>query len=358
MKLLLTAWLLLAGLWGAAQTPARTKALAALLKKTQVPGLQLVYGKGTDRVAYNLGVRKSGTTQAVGANTVFQAASLGKVVLAYVALRLHDRGLLALDKPLVAYHAYPRLAGQAGADKITARMVLAHSSGLPNWAEHPLGASWKTSALRLKYAPDSCWNYSGEGYVLLQKTLEQLTGKPWEVLAHEEVFGPLGMKSSSYVWREQFAARACFGHDKAGKATEVKQFAEANAGFSLLTTAADYHRFVQALVLGQGLKPATAQLLRTPANAANRCGTPASAADPAIAWACGLGLAATSRGPAQWHWGDNDDFQSFFMTLPGTRESILFLTNSANGLAMTDEILRLFFGPGQYWTMQWLAAGR
>ena len=85
-------------------------------------------------------------------------------------------------------------------------------------------------------------------------------------------------------------------------------------------------------------------------------GTPASAADPAIAWACGLGLATTSQGLALWHWGDNGDFRGFFLALPGRQESLVFLTNGANGNKLTDEVLRLFFGPGQYWTTAWLAA--
>ncbi len=338
----------------AAHTNRRT-ALIALLKKENVPGMQLVYTKGGTTSTYNLGLRKSGTTQAVAANSTFQAASLGKVVLAYTALRLHDRGLLDLDKPLLSYGPYPRLQQEPRAAKITARLVLAHASGLPGWAENPLKPTWKTSALYLKHAPDSCWNYSGEGYVFLQKTLERITGKSFEALAREEVFRPLQMKNSSFVWRDQFAATACFGHDEKGRPTEIKKFAEPYGAFSLLTNATDYHRFLQALLAGQGLKPATARLLRMPANAANRCSTPASPADPAIAWACGVGLARTSHGPALWHWGNNDDFQGFFMAFPDKKESIFFLTNSANGLKMTDEVLRLFIGPGQYWAMQWLA---
>ena len=43
------------------------------------------------------------------------------------------------------------------------------------------------------------------------------------------------------------------------------------------------------------------------------------------------------------------------MTLPDQRESLLFFTNSANGARLTDGLLRLYFGPGQYWTTQWLA---
>jgi len=351
MKLFFALLLLLAGPAARAQK----SDLLALMKQENVPGMQLVHTKGNRVAAYSLGVRQAGTSAAVTATTIFQAASLGKVVLAYTALRLHDRGLLDLDRPLLLYVPYPRLAGEPRAARITARMVLAHTTGLPNWAEYPLAATWKTSALRLKFAPDSCWSYSGEGFVLLQKTLEQLTGKSWEALAQAEVFGPLHMSNSSFSWRERFAADVSLGHDAKGQPTKIGKFAEPYGAYSLLTTATDYSCFLQALMTGRGLKPATARLLTTPASPADRCGKSATAADPAIAWACGVGLAATSQGPAQWHWGDNGDFKGFFMTLPGKKETVLFLTNSANGAKLTDEVLRLFLGPGQYWAPQWLA---
>lgn len=353
MKLLFSLILVLQAALSTAQHQAE---LAALLAKEKVPGMQLVYTARNQAVTvYNVGQRNNNLPQAIDAGTTFQAASLGKVVLAYIALRLHDRGLLDLNQPLLRYYRDPRLQAQPRAAAITARMVLAHSSGLPNWAENPLNPSWKTSELTLKYAPDSCWNYSGEGFVLLQKVLEQLTAKPLETLAQEEVFGPLRMPGSSYVWRPSFGKNACFGHDAAGKPTEVRRFKEANAGFSLLTNATDYSRFVQALLKGQGLQPATAQLFTAPANEAQRCGKAVSATDPYVAWACGVGLATTSRGPALWHWGDNGDFQGFFIAFPETQESLVFFTNSANGLRLTDAVLQLFFEPGQYRAMQWLA---
>jgi CubicO group peptidase (beta-lactamase class C family) len=352
MKLISALGLLLLGFGAQAQGAE----LAALLRKENVLGMQLVYTKDRTTKTYAVGFIKAGTTQAVAATSIFQAASLGKVVLAYVALRLHDRGVLDLDKPLLTYAPYPRLQPDARASRITARRVLTHTTGLPNWADNPLGPAWATSALRLKYAPDSCWNYSGEGYVWLQKTLEHLTGKSWEKLAREEVFQPLGMKNSSFEWQASFAGRAATGHDAQGKPTEIRKFAAPYGAYSLLTTATDYGLFLQALAADRGLKPATARLLATPANAADRCGTPASPADPAIAWACGVGLATTSQGPALWHWGDNGDFKGLFMVLPAKKESLVFLTNSANGAKLTNEVLRIFFGPGQYWTTQWLAA--
>lgn len=352
MRLLFTLLLLLLHLVAQAQQAE----LAALLRKENVPGLQLSYTKGRTTQAYALGLRQAGTTEAMAATSIVQAASLGKVVLAYVALRLHDRGVLDLDKPLLAYAPYPRLQPDPRAARITARRVLTHTTGLPNWAEYPLAPGWSTSALRLQYAPDSCWSYSGEAYVWLQKTLEHLTGKSLEVLAQEEVFRPLGMPNSSFVWQARFAAALATGHDAQGQPAAVTKYAAPYGAYSLLTTATDYGHFLQALLRGQGLKPATARLLATPATPADRCGRAASPADPAIAWACGVGLATTSQGLAQWQWGDNTDFKGFFMTLPGKQESLVFLTNSANGDKLTTEVLRLFFGPGQYWAPQWLAA--
>ena len=329
--------------------------LLALMKKENVPGMQVVYTKGTTVSSYNLGVRRAGTGQAMAATSTLQGASLGKVMLAYTTLRLLDRGVLDLDKPLLSYYPYPRLQAEPRANRITARMVLAHTTGLPNWAENPTTPTWHTSGLHLEYAPDSCWNYSGEGYVFLQKTLEHLTGKSFTVLVQEEVFKPLGLKNSSFSWRPAFETTVCAGHDAQGQPAPVQRFTEPYGAYSLYTTAADYSRFLQAIMTGRGLQPATSRLLTTPASLADRCGHATTATDAAIAWACGVGLATTSRGLAQWHWGDNGDFKGFFMTLPDQRESVLLLTNSANGARLTDEVLRLFFGPGQYWAPQWLA---
>jgi CubicO group peptidase (beta-lactamase class C family) len=354
-KLLLLLLVLLSGSVGHAQSLPTPAVLTALMQKAGVPGMQLVYVRGGRVQAYALGQRTAGQPAVVNTTTTFEAASLGKAVLAYVALRLLDRGVLTLDKPLLAYAPYPRLQGAPNADKITARMVLGHTTGLPNWAANPTTPEWATAPLRLKYAPDSCWNYSGEGYVFLQKTLEHLSGKSFETLAREEVFGPLGMKHSSFVWQKQFAANAASGHDEQSKPSPIAHYPTGYGAYSLFSTAADYSRFLQAMMTGRGLKPATAQLLRTPANEARRCGQPATATDPFIAWACGVGLATTSRGLAQWQWGDNGNFKGFYLTLPDAQESLVFLTNSANGPQMTDDLLHLFFGPGEYHATQWLA---
>lgn len=327
-------------------------ALTALMQRHQVPGMQVVYAHGRHWQTYSLGVRGGAGSELVTDTTIFEAASLGKAMLAYVALRLHDQGVLDLDRPLLDYYDYPRVRGQARAARVTARLVLTHTAGLPNWAVNPTGADWATSPLSFKYAPDSCWNYSGEGYAWLQQTLEHLTGRPWEALAREYIFQPFRLAHSTFAWRPALAASA--GHAGSGQPVPIDHFAAPYAAYSLYSTATDYSRFLTVLRTGRGLRPATAQLLRVPATPANRCGQPASATDPYIDWACGVGLAATSRGRAQWQWGDNTSFKGFFMTLPGRKESLILLTNSANGDQLVDEVLALFFGPGEYRAAQWL----
>jgi CubicO group peptidase (beta-lactamase class C family) len=67
----------------------------------------------------------------VDAETVFEAASLGKPVFAYVVLQLVDAGTLSLDQKVADILPDPA-PGDARAVQITVREILSHSSGLPN----------------------------------------------------------------------------------------------------------------------------------------------------------------------------------------------------------------------------------
>lgn len=334
----------------------RAQQLKALLQKYHVPGMQLVYTKGNTSQHYALGLRQANSRLPVTARTTFEAASLGKTMLAYATLRLCDQGRFDLDRPLLHYAAYPRVAGQPAAQRVTARLVLTHATGLPNWSENPWGPTWSSSPLHFKHTPDSCWNYSGEGYVWLQHTLEQITGQSWETIARQEVFAPLGLDHSSFMWQPTFSADVSSGHDQAGQPTPIEHFSQPNAGFSLYTTAREYSQFLQALRTGRGLRKTTASLLRRVASPAQRCGRATTAADAHIDWGLGVGLVSTDQGLAQWQWGDNTNFKGFFMSLPGKGESLVVLTNSAHGDELTTELLALFFGRGRYWVSDWLAA--
>jgi hypothetical protein len=158
------------------------------------------------------------------------------------------------------------------------------------------------------------------------------------------------------VWQASFGDDASAGHNPAGQPTTIERFSQPNAGFSLYTTAREYSRFLRALGTGRGLQAATASLLLQAINPAQRCGQAPTPADAHIDWGMGVGLVRTDHGLAQWQWGDNTTFKGFFMSLPGKEESLVVFTNSANGDQLTDELLRLFLGPGHYWVTEWLGA--
>ena len=163
-----------------------------IMKAADVPGLQIAVLESGEIVA----TRAFGTTSTesgapVTDATVFEAASLSKPVFAYAVLRMADRGEWDLDQPLWEILEYERLAHDERARQITSRQVLTHTTGLPNWGGTPL---------QFNSDPGERWNYSGEGFVYLQRAVEKQTGLTLEEIGTREVFEPLGMNSTHYAW--------------------------------------------------------------------------------------------------------------------------------------------------------------
>ena len=175
--------------------------------------------------------------------------SLTKQVVAYIAMRLVDQGKLDLDQPLASYLPHPDL-DDPRSRQVTARMVLSHTSGLPNWRPD-------SGELVFNSDPGTRYGYSGEGYVWLGMVIEKLTGLPLAEVAQREVFQPLGMTRSSLVWEERFAGDMAVPHADGPVPVQVRTTGNANAAASLRTTGPDYGRFIAALLGPKGLSRAS-----------------------------------------------------------------------------------------------------
>lgn len=317
--------------------------LNQLLVDADVPGISVAGIEDGSIVwvgAY--GVSDANSRAAVTDETVFEAASLSKPVVGYIATRLAARGELDLDAPLWESGAYERLEHDPRAQSVTARMVLSHTSGLPNWGGTPL---------EMNFDPGTSWNYSGEGYVWLATTLERSTGLSLNELANREVFEPLGMTKSSYVWRDDYEQLSASPHDITGRALEKNKPREANAAASLHTTASDYARFVVAVMAGEGLPDdAAAEMLSAQSQIG---GWGSSDTFEYLDWGLGWGLQKGERAPAIWHWGDNGNFRCFVIAYPSLGEGFVYFTNSNNGLAITDELLSLLYDD-EHWAVRYL----
>ena len=66
-------------------------------------------------------------------NTLFEAASVTKPVFSFAVQRLAERGVIDLDKPLYLYLPYPDIEYDERYKLMTARHVLTHRTGFPNW---------------------------------------------------------------------------------------------------------------------------------------------------------------------------------------------------------------------------------
>jgi CubicO group peptidase (beta-lactamase class C family) len=323
--------------------------IARLMAEMAVPGLALAVirdGHVVQTAAH--GTRNAKRWEPVGESTIFEAASLSKPVFAYAALQLVEAGRLSLDEPLSA-RLPDHIRGDPRADAITARHVLAHTTGLPNWRSD-------THPLRTYFAPGDRFSYSGEGFVYLQRAVERIAGEPLDALADRLVFAPLRMRHSSYVWRERFEPDHALPHDEAQRPGIKIKPAEGNAAYSLQTTASDFARFLGAVLAGAGLKPSTARLWLEPCvnvpKGRFQCLDPdGPELDRRVAWGLGWGLEPDAG--TFFHWGSNVGASAFAIGAPGSRTAIVAFTNGDNGPSITPEIVGAVI-PGARPSLTWL----
>ena len=162
------------------------------MREADIPGLAIALIRDNKIVwTDGFGVTNRLTNKPVSSKTVFEVASISKVVTAYIALRLVEKGKLSLDKPVKIYLKKAWLSPTKYTDKITLRHLLSHSSGL--------GDDLLFMDKNIVFEPGSDFLYSGIGFLYVQEVIEQLTGNSLEKTAQEYVFNPLVMSSSSFV---------------------------------------------------------------------------------------------------------------------------------------------------------------
>ena len=108
--------------------------VAELLARCETPGAAIGLVEAGEQTIVAAGDRGGGRGP-VENDTIFAAASLTKPVFALAVMALADGGLLELDRPPSEYLPVPYLPEDERAAWITARMVLSHTTGFPNWRE-------------------------------------------------------------------------------------------------------------------------------------------------------------------------------------------------------------------------------
>jgi CubicO group peptidase (beta-lactamase class C family) len=321
-----------------------------LLQASHNPGLALALIED-GRVAYvrAYGRRDLERDLPLHADTIMYGASLTKAAFAYMCMQLVQEGALDLDKPVGAYlkkplpdyPEYADLAADPRWRKFTPRMLLSHTSGMPNFR-------WinDDKKLDIKFEPGSRYVYSGEGIRLMQFVLEEGLGLDVGAEMQRGVFDRFHMRRSSMVWRPDFEADYDIGYDAAGKALGHDRRTKVRAAGSLDTTIEDYAGFLAGVARGDGLTPkALDEMLKPQIAIVSKHQFPSHWVDDTdknraigLSYGLGWGLFRTPWGQAFFKEGHDDGTDNYALCVRPRKTCILMLTNSGAGSGMFKQL--------------------
>lgn len=313
--------------------------LAIQMDSLRMPGLSMaIINDG--KIAYyrTFGVTNVNTREKVNPETLFDAGSISKTTFAYFVLRMVDQGILNLDQPLYTYLPYPDIAYDERYKLITARMILSHTSGFPNWRF--MNADRK---LDIKFTPGTQYLYSGEGFEYLANViahLKQFKKNDLQQLVEDEVAKPLGMKYAFYTWDDYVAKHQATGHidgkPAAGWGINANR-PDFAASYSLQSEAMSYSNFIIALMNGKGLsKTSYDEMLNAQVRIPS--GTDSSS------YCFGMKIKPTKFGNVYLHDGYNQNFYSAYLFSRDKKFGYVFFVNCDNGFDFNKKLEHFLTG--------------
>jgi D-alanyl-D-alanine carboxypeptidase len=210
---------------------------------------------------------------------LMRTASISKLYAAALTMIYVERGELSLDDRLSVW-----LPHYARADEITIRMMLQHTSGLPDTFEQfgTLLRSglrrryiWKRTDLvkrhdgDLSFDPGTDFRYSNANYIFLGLVLEGITGQPVEQLLRREILEPLGLDETYFPPMESVPEGLVSGFDRdfmsfgaEHRPGQTSWSSLAYTSGALVASALDVARFTRALFAGEIVSGATLEKMQ------------------------------------------------------------------------------------------------
>lgn len=307
-----------------------------VMKFYKIPSISFALIKdGKVALLKNYGVSNIYTQEKTTNSTLFDAGSVTKTIFAIAVLRLVEKDILDLDKPLYEYLPYPDIAYDDRYKLITARHVLSHKTGFPNW---------RNRKLEIINDPGTKFGYSGEGFEYLKMVIEHLTSRSIEEVYQEEVLLPMNLKGAYFKDDENLRKHLCYPvYDTQISLPAINS--EPHAAYSLFTNASHFSEFVISLLNENGLKQETyKQLLGWETE------LPADRSDLNRAWRQGYGLGFLLKespyGLVYGHSGINSGFECNYEIYPEKDLAYIFFTNSSYGHSIKN-LVRDFLITGE-----------
>ncbi|GII93347.1 serine hydrolase domain-containing protein [Sinosporangium siamense] len=264
---------LVAGAPAAASPSKMQAAIDTLVRDGGVVGAQVKLTANGREQNLRAGVAKIDGDRPVPESGNFRIGSVTKQFTATVLLQLAGEGKIALDEPVKTY--LPGLLPKE--DKITSRMILQHTAGIPNYTNmiETGGEGYLENQKRrftdqeivdialakpLDFEPGTKFSYSNTGYVVAGMLIKAVTGNTWQSEVTKRIAKPLGLRDTS---APQYST-GIPGPNAHGYVKTKDGFADvtrlspsiAGAGGAMISSTADLTTYMSALLGGRLLKPA------------------------------------------------------------------------------------------------------
>jgi CubicO group peptidase (beta-lactamase class C family) len=325
-----------------------TSEIEKIMESENIPAISIAFINDNKMVYHKaLGVSDIEAKESVSDQSIFEAASLSKPIFAYFVMKMVEKGVIDLDKPLFEYLPHPGIApeSQEDAKLITARMVLAHQTGFPNHSNGEL--------IKLAFKPGTDFMYSGEAYQYLAAIIGMQNGIGYKAdlneLFQNEVTGPLKMSHSTFVWDDYLTTHKVFGHNNDGKPTDDSPRVGSGDGTtffayaSLHSEANEYAKFILAMLKREGLKSETFDKMLEE-HTHFKDDNPLKQEIGQTGWGLGFAQKRTAGYTMHMHTGNNHDFQAYAMFVPEKKYGIVVFTN-CDKMKSFLERLSSVFGP-------------
>jgi len=320
------------------------------MKSGNIPGLSLVIVNGSNTVIRSYGTQDVERKLSVKPSTLFELGSCSKAFTSLVVLILEKEKLINLDDGVSKYIPWFKLYYKDKAREITLKQLLHHTSGIP-WktiSNIPIDSS--TSALehtvksvlgvKLAHKPGTVYEYATVNYDILALVVQKVSGKRFEEVVQEKIFGELKMSSSSFnhpLPPLELATGYKIGFFYPRK-YDAPVYRGNNAAGYVLSNAEDMAKWLR-FQLGQSPSPLFDLAKQTQQR------------DPTVGLhdmaAYGMGWEISLKGDnIIFHGGNNPNYSSFVLFRPDKKKGIVVLSNSNSSYTpiIADDVFKIISG--------------
>ncbi len=328
----------------------KTYNLSERMEHYKIPGVSIaIVENGKIKWAKGYGLANTETGKKVDTNTIFQAGSISKPIAALSALKLVEEGKIDLDEDVNLYLKEWKIPDNkyTQAEKVTLRRLLTHTAGMtvhgfPGYKQtdtfpsitQVLDGAGNTPRIFVDTIPESLWRYSGGGYTVMEKMVEDMSGLPFDVYSLNTVLQSIGMENSTFKQpiTTEGQSNISAAYDGEGKIIEGlwHNYPE-KAAAGLWTTPTDLAKYcieIQQILKGKedGVlsKESVEKMITKHKND----------------WGLGPSLQWEQDSLIFRHGGKNAGFTNELVAFAYRENAVIIMTNADNGGRLIGELLR------------------